>query len=183
MEPTIRPLYPQAKLAGIAATVLVHHVYAVPAEPFLLHLGAIDRLQPEEVLVVSTGDGCFLGELIATAIRARHARGIVLDCWLRDAQRIIDMQLPSFVRGLSPLDALGRLDVTATQVPIRSGGVLVAPGDFLLADFDGVVVVPRAVADDVVANAEEKADAEGKVRAALERGESLVATYRKYQVI
>jgi 4-hydroxy-4-methyl-2-oxoglutarate aldolase len=146
-------------------------------------LESIDRLQADEVLVVSQADGVFLGELIATAIRARRARGMVLDCWIRDALRIIEMELPTFVRGINPVDSLGRLDVTAMQEPIVCGGVLVCPGDLILGDFDGVVVIPHAVAEEAISKAEEKAKGECIVREFLAKGNSVVATYRKVGVI
>lgn len=183
MAPTLRPLYPEARVVGLAATVLAHEVYAPPAEPYLRELEAIDRLQPDEVIVVSRVDGCFFGELLATASRARGARGIVLDGWTRDSRRLIDMRFPAFVRGISPLDSLGRLDVAGVQVPVVCGGVLVHPGDLILGDFDGVVVIPQAVAEEVIAKAEEKVRGENTVREVLARGESVVATFRKYGVI
>jgi regulator of RNase E activity RraA len=183
MQPTLRPLYPEAKVVGIAATVLAHEVYAIPAEPYIKELEAVDRLQRDEVLVVSHVDGCFFGELLATASRARGARGIVLDGWTRDTRRIVDMRFPAFVRGISPLDSLGRMDVAAIQVPVACAGVLVHPGDLVLGDYDGIVVVPQDLAEEAVAKAEEKVRGEDQVREVLARGESVVAAFRKYGVI
>lgn len=183
MEPSIRPLYPEAKIAGIAATVLAHEVYAAPAEPYLRELEAVDRLQAGEVMVVSRVDGCYFGELLATASRVRGCRGVILDGWTRDCQRITQMRFPMFVRGISPLDSLGRMDVAAVQVPVVCGGVVVRPGDLVLADFDGVVVIPRQVAEETIARAEEKVRREDTVRELLERGESVVEVFRKHGTI
>jgi regulator of RNase E activity RraA len=183
MRPDIRPLVPDMQVVGVAATVLAHEVQTIPAEPYIRELEAVDRLERDEVLLVSRVDGCFFGELLATASRARGARGIVLDCWTRDTARIVEMGFPAFVRGISPLDSLGRIDVAALQVPIVCGGVLVHPGDLVLGDRDGIVVIPRAIAEAVIARAEEKVRGEDTVRSVLATGASVVETFKKYGVI
>ncbi len=183
VRPDIRPLAPGMRLAGIAATVLAHEVQSIPAEPYLRELEAIDRLRTDEVLLVSRVDGCFFGELLATASRARGARGIVLDCWTRDTKRITEMGFPTFVRGVSPLDSLGRVDVAALQVPILCGGVLVHPGDLVLGDHDGLVVIPQEAAEAAIAKSEEKVRGENAVRDILATGASVVETFKKYGVI
>ena len=183
MAPTIRPLFSGARLAGVAATVLAHEVYEIPDEPYIKELEAVDRLEPDEVMVVSHVDGCYFGELLATAAVARGSRGLVLDGFVRDAQRIIHMRFPAFIRGISPLDSLGRMDVADVQVPVVCGGVRVAAGDLVLADYDGVVVVPRRVAEETITRAEDKVRGENLVRGALEKGASVVETFRKYGVI
>jgi 4-hydroxy-4-methyl-2-oxoglutarate aldolase len=183
MRPDIRPLAPGMQVCGVAATALAHEVQSIPGEPYIRELEAVDRLRRDDVLLVSRVEGCFFGELLATASRARGARGVVLDCWTRDTRRLLDMGFPAFVRGISPLDSLGRIDVAALQVPIVCGGVLVHPGDLVLGDLDGVVVVPQAVAEEAVARAEEKVRGENPVRAVLAGGASVVETFRKYGVI
>lgn len=183
LRPDIRPLAPGMRMAGLAATALAHEVQSVPAEPYLKELEAIDRLERDEVLMVSRVDGCFFGELLATASRARGARGVVLDCWTRDTRRIVEMGFPAFVRGISPLDSLGRIDVAALELPIVCGGVLVHPGDLVLADHDGIVVVPQGVAEEAIVKAEAKVRGENTVRDVLATGASVVETFKKYGVI
>lgn len=183
MRPDIRPLFPEARLAGRAFTVLAVPAYSVPAEPYRLEMEAVDRLGPGDVMVVSTTDGSFWGELLSTASRARGARGIVVDGYTRDAQAIIEMQYPTFVRGILMADSLGRLEVAAYQVPIRCGGVEVNPGDLVMGDYDGVVVIPEACAEEVVARAEDKAQGENLVRKHLAEGMPVAEAFKRFGII
>src|ERR671937_2145649 len=149
LDPRIRPLTRETKLAGYAATVHCVEVSGVPesrADWYRGELEAVDALQPGDVMVVSTTTGCFWGELLATASSYRGARGIVADAYTRDTLALIEMRFPTFVAGISPEDSLGRIDVDAVGVPIECGGVTVHPGDLVIGDHDGVVVVPLAAA-------------------------------------
>jgi 4-hydroxy-4-methyl-2-oxoglutarate aldolase len=186
MAPHIRPVYQHAKAAGFAATV---HCVEVDAPPenredwYRGELGAVDALAPGDVMVVSTCSGCYWGELLATASRFRGARGIVADAWTRDTLALIEMEFPTFVAGISPLDSLGRIDVDAIGVPVECGGVTVNPGDLVLGDRDGVVVVPASVAEEVLTLAEEKVAGENLVRDELARGMPVSEAFRTYGVI
>jgi len=186
VAPHIRPLFPTAKTAGYAATV---HCVPVDAPPlnredwYKGELEAVDALRPGDVMVVSTCPGCYWGELLATASRYRGARGIVADAYTRDTLQLIEMEFPTFVAGISPLDSLGRIDVDAVGVPVECGGVTVHPGDLVLGDHDGVVVVPVALADEVCALAEEKAAGEDAVRTELERGMPVSEAFKTFGVI
>ena len=106
-------------------------------------MAAVDALGPDDVMVVSTCDWSFWGELLSTAARYRGCRGVVIDGYTRDTRAIKAMGFPVFCRGIHPADSLGRLDVTAHDVPIVCGGVAVETNDLILADDDGVVVVRR----------------------------------------
>jgi len=186
MAPHIRPLFPEARLAGFAVTVHCVEVDAVPqdrADWYRGELEAVDALQPGDVMVVSTCDGCYWGELLTTASQYRGARGIVADARTRDTRALIEMGFPAFVAGISPEDSLGRIDVDAVGVPIQCGGVAVNPGDLVIADHDGVVVVPAAVAEQVVALAEEKVSGENLVREKLVEGMPVSEAFRTYGVI
>lgn len=186
MAPRIRPLYPEAKLAGVAATVDVIDVKEVPAQRddwYKGELQAVDALTAGEVMVVSTTTGSYWGELLATAARYRGAHGIVVDGFCRDTLALIEMQFPTFAAGILCSDSLGRLDVRGTGVPISCGGVTVNPGDLVLADHDGIVVVPREAAGEVLGLAEEKVAGENLVRDELARGRSLWETFRTHGVI
>lgn len=186
LAPYIRPLFAEAKLAGIAATVEVADINAVPANPdewYKGELQAIDALTTGEVMVVSQTKGSYWGELLATAARYRGARGVVVDGYCRDTLALIEMQFPTFTAGINCADSLGRIDVKATGVPIVCGGVTVNPGDLVLADHDGVVVVPQKVTAEVLAKAEEKVSGENKVRGELALGRGLWETFRAYGVI
>jgi regulator of RNase E activity RraA len=186
MDPRIRPLYPAAKVAGFAATVHCVDVELPPASRedwYKDELEAVDALQPGDVMVVSTCHGCYWGELLATASTYRGARGIVVDAWTRDTLALIEMDFPTFVAGISPQDSLGRIEVNAVGVPIESGGVSVHPSDLVLGDHDGVVVVPAAVAEEVLNLAEEKVSGENLVREKLAEGMPVAEAFRTYGVI
>jgi 4-hydroxy-4-methyl-2-oxoglutarate aldolase len=186
LEPHIRPLFPEAKVAGFAATVHCVEVDAVPPNRedwYRGELEAVDALEPGDVIVVSTCRGSFWGELLATAARYRGARGIVADCYTRDTLALIELGFPTFVAGIHCADSLGRIDVDAHGVPIRCGGVDVSPGDFVLGDHDGVVIVPAAVAEETIAQAEAKVADENLVRDKLAEGMPVAEAFRTYGVL
>ena len=186
MEPHIRPLYPTAKLAGFAATVHCIEVDAPPADRndhYKGELQAVDALRPDDVMVVSTCRGSYWGELLATASRHRGAVGLVADAYTRDTETLIGMQFPTFVAGISAYDSLGRIDVDAVGVPIECAGVAVSPDDLVLADYDGVVVVPQEAAEEAITLAEEKVSGENLVRDKLAEGMPVWEAFRTYGVI
>ena len=186
MKPHIRPLYPEARMAGFAMTVHCIEVEALPANPddyYKGELQAVDSLKAGDVMVVSTCEGSYWGELLATASRYRGAVGIVADAYTRDTQRLIEMQFPTFVSGISACDSLGRIDIDQVGVPIQCGGVTVKPDDLLLADYDGVVVVPSEVAEEAISRAEEKVSGENLVREKLADGMPVWEAFRTYGVI
>jgi regulator of RNase E activity RraA len=146
-------------------------------------MAAVDALRPGDVMVVSECHWSFWGELLSTAARYRDCRGVVIDGYTRDTRAIIAMGFPVFCRGIHPADSLGRLDVIEHDVPIHCGGVLVYPGDLILADDDGVVVVPQGVAEQALTAAEEKIRGENLVRKALAEGMSVTEAFRRYGVL
>jgi regulator of RNase E activity RraA len=186
MEPRIRPLYPEARMAGFASTVHAVQVSGPPAnrdDYYKGELQAVDALRADDIMVVSTMKGSYWGELLATASRYRGARGIVVDGYTRDTLQLIEMQFPTFAAGINAHDSLGRIDVDAVGVPVECGGVRVEQGDLVLADFDGVVVVPAAVADEVISLAEDKVSGENLVRSKLAEGMPVWEAFRTYGVI
>jgi 4-hydroxy-4-methyl-2-oxoglutarate aldolase len=186
LEPSIRPLAAGMRLAGVAATVRVVAEEGIPADRSQWHRGtieAVDALQPGDVLVASHCDAAFWGELLATAANLRGARGVVADAYARDTLALIDMHFATFARGINCADALGRIRVEASGVPIECGGVRVNPGDFVLGDHDGVVVLPAAVAAEAVALAEQKMAGENTVREALAEGMSLAEAFKTFGLL
>jgi 4-hydroxy-4-methyl-2-oxoglutarate aldolase len=180
----VRPLFPSARIAGYALTVqTILAPEIAPAEPYKGELEAVDALGPLDVMVVSSCDWSFWGELLSTAALYRGCRGIIIDGFTRDTTAIIKMEFPTFCRGIHPADSLGRIDVAAHNVPILCGGVLVNAADLILADADGVVVVPRAVAVEAIELAEEKIRSENLVRAKLAEGMSVTEAFRRYGVL
>jgi 4-hydroxy-4-methyl-2-oxoglutarate aldolase len=186
MDATLRPIYPGAVVVGRAHTVLSHDVYEAPANPYDAEIAAIDSLQSGDVLVASTGGStrtCFWGDLLSTASRARGARGAVIDGHVRDVRRIEQMGFPVFATGIRPVDSYGRGTVVGHGMPVNCGGVVVNPGDIIFGDVDGIVAIPRQIADEVVARAREKVSGENNTRADLERGDYLRDVFARYGVL
>lgn len=184
MRPAIRPLYPEARTVGFAMTVqCVPAQVIAPESPYAGELAAVDALQKDDVMVVSSGEWSFWGELLSTAARYRGCRGVILDGFTRDTRKIREMGFPVFCRGIHPADSLGRLDVTGHNQRIDCGGVVIDPGDLVLADEDGVVVIPQAIAEQALTQAEEKVRGENLVREKLAEGMSASEAFRRYGIL
>jgi 4-hydroxy-4-methyl-2-oxoglutarate aldolase len=186
LAPHIRPIAPAMRVAGLAATVHCIEVEAVPESRddwYRNELASVDALEPGDVVVVSTCRGSYWGELLATASSYRGAHGAVLDAYTRDTLALIDMGFPTFAAGIHCADSLGRIDVDAFGVPVECGGVAVEPGDLVLGDHDGVVVVPAALGEEIVTSAEQKLSSENLVRAKLAEGMPVSEAFRTYGVI
>ena len=173
MEPHIRPLWRGARIAGRVRTIRLVAVEAPPADAadnYRTEMAAVDGLTAGDVLVAAGVRRSFWGELLSTAAKLKGANGVVADAYVRDTRAVEEMGFPVFCSGISPEDSLGRIEADEFDVPLEIGGVLVHPGDLILADEDGVVVVPRAVADAVLEQAESKVAAENRMRADLAGG-------------
>ena len=182
----LRPLRPQWKLFGRAATLSAIAVAAEPEKPYAVELECIDALQPGDVLVATTnGDrgSALWGELLSTSSRAHGAAGAVIDGLTRDVDKILAMDWPVFAAGFSPLDSKGRIDGTSHGQPIRIGNCLVQPGDWLFGDVDGVVVVPAQLAEQAFPKALEKVSGENKVRDELAQGRSVREVFAEYGIL
>jgi 4-hydroxy-4-methyl-2-oxoglutarate aldolase len=183
---SVRPLRPNWKLFGRAATLRAVPVSVEPKNPYAVEMECIDALRPGDVLIAATGEdrgSALWGELLSTSARAHGAAGVVLDGLTRDAARILDMDFPVFAAGFSPLDSKGRLDCVEHGQPIRFGECVVHPGDWVFGDIDGVVVVPGAAAETALARALEKVSGENRVRDELARGRSLREVFAEYRIL
>ena len=181
LDHEVRPLYDGAKVAGRAATML-----AVPDNPYEQLMELLDGIVPGEVVVgavQSRANAAIWGELLSTHTRAKGGRGVVLDGLSRDSWGIAEMKFPVFARGLSPADSKGRLEVIAIRGTIPVAGVSVSNGDLLLADEDGVVVVPRDVEDEVIRLAFEKVSGEDVMRDILRKGANLRAVFKEHGIL
>ncbi|MCZ6675727.1 MAG: RraA family protein [Candidatus Poribacteria bacterium] len=186
MRHDIRPLYREAVVVGRAMTVLSVDVYEISDEPYQMEIEAVDSLKPNDVVVCSTNystRNCFWGELLATAARARGARGVIVEGFIRDTKQLTQMQFPVFMTGMSPVDSNGRGDVLAYNTSIVCGGVHVNPAEIVFGDYDGVVVIPRAVEAEVIEAALEKVSGEDRTREELRKGATLREVYDKYGIL
>lgn len=186
MREYLRPVYPCAPFAGWARTISWMDVYHIPEDPYDREIEAVDSILPDEVVVVSTGQSkrnAPWGELMSTAARARGGRGAVIDGLVRDVKKIEELQFPVFAAGLKPVDSQGRGTVIACNEPVECGEILVHPGDLVFADYDGVVVVPASILDEVTRLATDKVTLENHSRAELMQGAYLRDVYKKYGVL
>jgi regulator of RNase E activity RraA len=161
-------------------------MFHVPERPYDLEIAAVDSLRPGGVFVMAVGRSERIvpwGELLSTATLARGGRGAVLDGLVRDSARIKAMGLPVFCTGRRPYDSCGRGVVVAFDVPVTLDGVSVEPGDLVVGDADGVVVVPRAAEAEVLARAWAKVAGENTTRSALRAGRLLADVYREHGVL
>ncbi len=188
LPPRIRPLDEGKVLAGWARTALFMDVHEVVAgeNPYALEIALIDDLLPDEIPVFACGASGRIapwGELLSTAAQARGAAGAVMDGLVRDVRAIRGMGFPVFHGGIGPLDSKGRGKVMQCDVTIACAGVEVRPGDFIFGDADGVIVVPRAIAAEVVAGALAKRAGEEETLAALKAGEKLAAVFDRTGIL
>jgi 4-hydroxy-4-methyl-2-oxoglutarate aldolase len=186
MRHDIRPLYPEAKVIGRAATMLTADVYQTPDDPYKLELALLDELKSGEVVICATGGStraALWGELLTTHTRAKGGRGAIIDGLARDAMKMIQMQFPVFALGLLPADSRGRIEVIATRVTVEVGGVLVHDGDLVVADYDGCVAIPQMIEEQVISQALHKVSQENVVREILRKGASIQQVFKEYGVL
>lgn len=186
MREYLRPVHSRCTCAGWARTIACSDVYHIPPDPYAIEIEAVDSLLPGEIAVVGTQKSLRnapWGELLSTAARARGARGAIVDGLVRDVRKIEEIDFPVFASGIKPVDSMGRGVVTAYNILVECGEVLVSPGDFIFADLDGIVVVPRDILKDVIAVATEKAQKENNSRRELLAGNYLRDVYNKYGVL
>src|ERR1700694_2516292 len=167
LDPTVRPIFPDIRIAGPAVTAHCH-----PGDNLMIHL-AVEACTPGDVLVVAmtsaNSDG-MLGELLATSLRAHGVIGVVIDAGVRDVAALRAMQFPVWSRAISA-QGTTKNATGSVNVPVVCAGQLVRPGDVIVADDDGVVCVPADAAIGVAEAAEQRSANEATMRERLARGE------------
>ena len=167
MKSYLRPVWPGARACGGAVTVLEH-----PGDNWMLHVAA-ELLQPGDLVVVALSadntDGMF-GELLATSYKARGATGLVIDAGCRDSDALREMGFPVWSRAVSARGTV-KASIGSVNVAVVCAGTVVQPGDVVIADADGVVVVPRLRAAEVARAAESREQKEAATRKRLAAGE------------
>lgn len=183
----LRPLFPEDRIAGIAFTVqgaaIEPHIdWDKGIERISSYLEVFEQL-PSDSVMVSVNPGSHVGhfgELTGNSAQRRGCVGMILDGNLRDIEGLRDIGFQVFYRDLSPLNAIGRWEMVASQVPVTIGDITVHPGDVIVAEFDGVLVVPRDDAESVLLRAEEIVGAEELVRHEMKAGGSPLASLDRH---
>ncbi len=177
---------PNSTLVGRCKTTLWVDMAHVDPRPYELELHAVDECQPDDVLIAAAGGSMrsgIWGELLTTAALNTGCVGAIVDGAIRDVSKIADMSFPVFALGSCVYDSLNRQRVIDIDVNVEIDGVCFAPGDLVIADQDGIVVIPQSVEQETLRLALAKVEGENTVRDAIRQGMKATDAFRKYGIL
>lgn len=182
MNGSVHPLLENTYLCGPAFTSIGTQVYSMPDDPLTAQCKIVDQLSEGEVyiLVIRGEKNCAVfGELFANGVLNRKGVGVLTDGYARDIRQLRQMQFPIIFGGIDPRTSKGRCEINECQIPVEMDGVTIFPGDIVVGDEDGVVIVPKAAAEEAFSRALCVIEQENEVRNGLQHGASLREMYAK----
>jgi 4-hydroxy-4-methyl-2-oxoglutarate aldolase len=182
----LRPMTVDTVLVGRCKTTLWADMYHEDPKPYELELLAVDNAKQDDVLICAAQNSkqsALWGELLSTAAKNSGCVGAIIDGAVRDIRAMRNMSFPVFARGASVYDSLNRNRVIDLDIPVELDGVIFSPGDLVIADCDGVVVVPQKIEQEAIAKAWKKVHAENLVRDEIRGGMKAGEVFKKYGIL
>jgi len=181
-----RPMTVEKVLVGRCKTTLWGEMFHPDPNPYELELQAVDSICSDDLFIAAAGGSMrsgIWGELLSTTVMRRGCRGAIVDGAVRDLRQMRAMEFPVWAMGASPYDSRDRNRVVDADVPVEMDGVTFSPGDLVLADIDGVVVVPREVEEEVLQIAWKKVHSENEFRDSIKNGMTATEAFKRYGIL